>query len=216
MKKLKGLTNPDTLLRMTLPKATTVIFNFVMGGFSIALRSAVTLLRATVVTRILSALTILALDIYGLARKRISVVQFVRKVRLSILLIFFGTVGWNIGAGWFAIEIIGGLIGAAIMGTIIPMGFEKILNKYVPSDEQKMLEIVDEVLESCDCTENECEKIKKKISPGKLKLMFASKDRKEYARQLIEDCRKNDKAKMAKIKAKNKKDKLRRKKHGRH
>jgi len=172
---------------MTLPKATTVVFNFVMGGFSVALRSAVHLLRATVITRILSALTILALDVYGLARKRISIVQFVRNVILSILLIFFGTVGWNIGAGWFAIEIIGGLIGAGIMGTFIPMGFEKIIDKFVKSDEQKMMEIVDEVL--CDCPEKEQEQIKKNISPGKLKLMFASQNREEYARQLVEDCR---------------------------
>ena len=205
VKKLKGLTNPDTLLRMTLPKATTVVFNFIMGGFSVALRSAVTLLRATVVTRILSALTILALDIYGLVRKRISVVQFVRNVVLSILLIFFGTVGWNIGAGWFAIEIIGGLIGAGIMGTFIPMGFEKVIDRYVQSDEKKMMEIVDEVLVSCDCPEKEQEQIKKKISPGKLKLMFASSDRQEYARQMVEECR-NDKDKE-KTKGKRKKSK---------
>jgi len=186
---------------MTLPKATTVVFNFVMGGFSVALRSAVHLLRATVITRILSALTILALDVYGLARKRISIVQFVRNVILSILLIFFGTVGWNIGAGWFAIEIIGGLIGAGIMGTFIPMGFEKIIDKFVKSDEQKMMEIVDEVL--CDCPEKEQEQIKKNISPGKLKLMFASQNREEYARQLVEDCRNaKDKDRRKKIKDK--------------
>jgi hypothetical protein len=197
IKKLKGLTNPDTLLRMTLPKATTVVFNLAMSGFNIALRSAVTLLRATVVTRILSALTILALDVYGLARKRISVVQFIRNIVLSVLLIFFGTVGWNIGAGWFAIEIVGGLIGAGVMGTFIPMGFEKILGKFVKSDEEKMMEIVDAAL--CDCPEKEQEQIKKKISPGKLKLMFASGDREEYARQLIQDCR-------SKIMIKNKKE----------
>ena len=172
---------------MTLPKATTVVFNFAMGGFRVALRSAVTLLRATVITRILSALTILALDVYGLVRKRISVVQFIRNVILSILLIFFGTVGWNLGAGWFAIEIIGGLIGAGIMGTVIPMGFEKIIDKFVQSDEKKMMEIVDEVL--CDCPEKEQEEIKKKISPGKLKLMYASSNRREYARQMVEECR---------------------------
>ena len=196
VKKLKGLTNPDTLLRMTLPKATTVVFNFAMSGFNVALRSAVSLLRATVITRILSALTILALDVYGLARKRISIVQFVRNVVLSILLIVFGTLGWNIGAGWFAIEIIGGLIGAAIMGTIIPVGFEKIIGRYVKSDEQKMMEIVDEVI--CDCPKKEQEEIKKKISSSKLKLMFASDDRKEYARYLVEDCRNKTKTRIEK------------------
>ena len=199
VKKLKGMLSPDTLLRMTLPKAATVVFNAViMGGFRVALRSAVQLLRATVITRILSALTILALDIYSLARKRISVAQFIRNIVLSALLIFFGTVGWNIGAGWFAIEIIGGLIGAGIMGTFIPMGFEKILNKYVKSDEQKMMEIVDEVL--CDCPEKEQERIKEKISPGKLKLMYASSNREEYARQLVEECRSKIKTKENDIK----------------
>ncbi|MCL2573875.1 MAG: hypothetical protein FWE34_04890 [Defluviitaleaceae bacterium] len=190
MKKLKGLASLDTLLRMTLPKITTAAINLVMlGGFRVALRSMVQLLRATVFTRILSAITILVLDLYGLARNRISKVQFVRNVVLSILLIVFGTMGWYIGAGWFAIEILGGLIGAGIMGTVIPMGFEKILGRYVKSDEQKMMEIVDEVLTECDCSKDEQEQIKKKITPGKLKLMFASKNREEYAKQLVEDCR---------------------------
>ena len=192
---------------MTLPKIATVVFNLVASGFRIALRSAVQLLRATVITRILSALTILALDIYSLARKRISVVQFVRNVILSALLILFGTLGWNLGAGWFAIEIIGGLIGAGVMGTVIPMGFEKIVGKYVKSDEEKMLEIVDKVI--CDCPLEEQKEIKEKISPGKLKLMYASENREEYAKKLVEDCRQQDKNK-------NKTDKKRRKKHVRH
>jgi len=189
MKKIKDMASLDTLLRMTLPKAATVVINLFQVGFRFALRSAVQLFRATIFTRVLSALTILALDLYGLKKKQISKVQFVRNILLSVLLIVFGTIGWNIGAGWFAIEIIGGLIGATLMGVAVPSLFNKLVGKFVESDEEKMMKIVDECLK--DTPPEDCKKIKEKITSSKLKKMFASSDKTVYAQQLIEECKKD-------------------------
>jgi len=186
---MKTLVKGETLLKMMLPKIVQITFNFAQGGFRIALRSMVHLLRATIVTRILSAITILALDVYSLTKRRISWVQFWRNVALSACLVVFGTIGWNLGAGWFAIEILGGIIGAALVGFTVPAILERIMNKFIKSDATKMMENVNSV--ACECcppepTEAVRKKMKVVFSASKLKLMYASPDRECFARDVLD------------------------------
>jgi len=189
----KFLNNIDTIFRMIAPKMVTILINAIRGGSRVILRSTVQLLRANMLTRILSCLTILLMDIIDLSRKRISKVQFIRNIILSFLLILFGTLGWNIGAKWFAIEILGGLIGAGVMGMASNSLFDRLFDKFIKSDKQCMLQIVASLLE--DSTEEERTAILKQISPAQLKKMYASENREQFAFNLIEEYRKlhNDK-----------------------
>ena len=149
------------------------------------LRSTVQLLRANMLTRILSCLTILMMDIIDLSRKRISKVQFARNIILSALLILFGTLGWNIGARWFAIEILGGLIGAGVLGMASNSLFDRLFEKVVKSDRKCMLEIIDKCLG--DCPETERMVVLKQITPVQLKKMYACENKEQFAIKLISE-----------------------------
>ena len=181
MKKLASL---DSVMRLLAPKAVTFGFNIIRNGSRIALRSIVQLMRATLITRILSCFTILLFDIVDFSRHRISKLQFIRNIVLSGLLILFGTLGWNIGARWFAIEIIGGLIGAGVLSMASGALFDKIVGKYVKSDSECMLTIVSDVLNGYPEL-NKAEMLKK-ITPTQLKLMYAAGNREDFAVKLIE------------------------------
>jgi len=181
----KFLNNLDTIIRMITPKMVTILINAIRGGSRVILRSTVQLLRANMLTRILSCLTILMMDIIDLSRKRISKVQFVRNIILSCLLVLFGTLGWNIGAKWFAVEILGGLIGAGVMGMVSNNLFDRLFDKFIKSDRQCMLQIIAGLLN--DNTEEERITILKQIPPAQLKKMYASKNREQFALKLIEE-----------------------------
>jgi hypothetical protein len=129
------------------------------------------------------------MDIADIARKRISPVQFARNIILSLLLILFGTLGWDIGARWFAFEILGGIIGAGVMGMASSTVFDKLADKFIASDAKKMMDIIDAAM--LDYPSEERTRIKKKITPAQLKRMYASDDRYEYAAKLIEKINSN-------------------------
>ncbi|MCL2051510.1 MAG: hypothetical protein FWG91_07275 [Lachnospiraceae bacterium] len=183
---MKLFNNLDTIIRMIAPKVITILINAIRGGSRVILRSTVQLLRANMLTRIISCLTILLMDIIDLSRKRISKIQFARNIVLSGLLILFGTLGWNIGARWIAIEILGGLIGAAVMGMASNSLFDRLISKFIKSDKQCMLQIVNDCL--ADCEEKERAAIIKQITPAQLKKMYASADKEQFAYEMIKDC----------------------------
>ena len=180
---MKRFNNFETIIRMLAPKVVTILVNAIRGGSRVILRSTVQLLRANMLTRILSCLTILMMDIIDLSRHRISKIQFVRNIILSGLLILFGTLGWNIGARWFAIEILGGLIGAAVMSMASNSLFDRLMEKFIKSDKQCMLQIIEGCLE--ERPENERIAIMKQITPTQLKKMYASEDREEFAKGIL-------------------------------
>jgi hypothetical protein len=124
------------------------------------------------------------MDIVDLSRRRISKVQFARNLVLSGLLILFGTIGWNIGARWFAIEILGGLIGAALVSMASNSFFDRLFEIFIKSDKQRMLQVVSDCLS--DCPEAERAALLKQISPSQLKKMYASDDREGFAREMID------------------------------
>ncbi|MCL2719321.1 MAG: hypothetical protein FWE14_11140 [Lachnospiraceae bacterium] len=183
MKKI--LSNLDTIIRMITPKLVTILINAIRGGSRVILRSTVQLLRANMLTRIISCLTILLMDIIDLSRRRISKIQFIRNLVLSGLLILFGTIGWNIGASWFAIEILGGLIGAAVMSMASNSLFDRLIEIFIKSDKQCMLQVVNDCL--ADYPESERVAFTKQLSPGQLKKMYASKDREQFVLEFIND-----------------------------
>ena len=144
MKKF-NIKDTDTLIRLVLPKVVKVGLNILQMGPRILMRSAVSVLRANMATRIISALSLLVLDVVDLRRKRISKSQFVRNVFLSIMLVLSGTLGWYAGSSWLvlevlgvAAEIVGGIIGAAVLVAVSGKMFDIVCNKFHTADSEKI------------------------------------------------------------------------------
>ena len=181
----------DQAIKIIAPKIVTGLANIMRLGPRMIFRSTVELLRANLLTRILSCITLLAVDIYDLARKRISWVQFTKNVILSAMLVVSGTVGWNWGSRWIVLEffggfvdIVGGIIGAAIMSFLSNFVLDKASEKIIETDSQKMWKILDPYIDALD--ESKQAEIRDKITDSCLKKMYASKDRQAFATELID------------------------------
>jgi hypothetical protein len=182
------LSKKDQLVKVVAPKVVTGLANIFRLGPRMIFRSGMELMRANLLTRILSCLTLLVVDIYDLMKKQISRTQFFKNVTLSAMLIVSGTVGWNLGSRWIVLEffggfvdIAGGIIGAGIMSVLSNFLLDKASGKLIETDAQKMWKILDPHLEGL---ENEQE-IRDKITCSCLKKMYAAQDKQAFAAELI-------------------------------
>ncbi|MCL2387684.1 MAG: hypothetical protein FWC89_09090 [Defluviitaleaceae bacterium] len=189
----------DQAIKIVAPKVVTGLANVMRLGPRMIFRSTMELLRANLITRILSCITLLVVDVYDLAKKRISVPQFTKNVILSALLVISGTVGWNWGSQWIVLEvfggfvdIVGGIIGAGIMSFLSNLLLDKASGKIIETDAQKMWKILDPHIEALP--ENEQQEIRDKITSTCLKNMYASEDREKYAADLIPHLKNGGKA----------------------
>jgi len=149
------------------------------------------LLRANLITRVLSCVTLLVVDVYDLAKKRISKPQFIKNVILSLLLIVSGTVGWDWGSRWIALEflagfadIAGGIIGAGIFTFLSNIILDKAGGKIIESDAQKMWKILDPFIDALP--EEKREEVRDGVTCTCLKKMYAAEDREAFATELVE------------------------------
>jgi len=190
-KKIKKIIKgSDSLIKLAAPKVVTAGVNVMRMGPRIIMRSTVELMRANLLTRILSCITILIIDIFDLSRKRISKTQFIANVILSLLLVVGGTVGWNFGGRWIALEImggmadiIGGMIGAGVVVFLSGFVFGKACDKLIESDAQKMWKIINRYIEALP--EEEQLSVRGSITNSCLKKMFACENREAFADDLI-------------------------------
>ena len=184
------LKKKDAVVKMVAPKIVTAIANIMRLGPRMIFRSTIELMRANLITRILSCITLLFVDTYDFVRKRISRAQFVKNVILSAMLVISGTVGWNLGSRWIVIEIfggfvdiVGGILGAAIMSFVSNFVLDKISGKLVESDAQKMWKILDPHIEKL--SEEDQEYAREHVTGKCLKQMYASKDKEAFAARLV-------------------------------
>jgi len=190
-KKIKKIIKgSDAIVKLAAPKVITAGVNVMRMGPRIILRSTVELLRANLLTRILSCITILVMDIYDLSRKRISKVQFMVNVALSLLLVVGGTIGWNFGGRWIVFEvlggmadIIGGMIGATVVVFLSNIVFDRACKKLIESDAQKMWRIIDPYIENLP--QEERVPVRGSITGSCLKKMYASDNRELFAEDLV-------------------------------
>ena len=180
----------DAIVKIVAPKIVTGFANIMRMGPRMIFRSTVELLRANLITRILSCVSLLVIDVIDLTRKRISVPQFVKNVILSALLVVSGTIGWNFGSRWIVLEIfggfvdiVGGIIGAGIMSFLSNVVLDKVSGKVVESDAQKMWKILDPYIDVLP--EEEREYAREHVTAACLKKMYAAKDREAYAMELV-------------------------------
>ena len=191
----------DTAIRLLLPKIVKIGMNIITLGPGILVRSTVTILRANMATRIVSSLSLLALDIVDLKRARISKPQFIRNIFMSLIMVVGGTLGWYMGASWLVIEflsagvaeIVGGILGTVLTIGVTGKAFDVVCDKIHCSDSKAMRIILSKHLTDYD---NELKtKILKNVSDSELKKMYASKNREAFANELILKAKKKIKRK---------------------
>jgi hypothetical protein len=193
-KKIKKflINKKDQGIKIIAPKIVTGLANVMRLGPRMIFRSSMELLRANLLTRILSCVTLLVVDIYDLAKRRISKVQFVKNVLLSAMLVISGTVGWEWGSRWIVLEffggfvdIAGGIIGAAVMSVVSNFVLDKVSGKLIETDAEKMWKILNPLINAFP-QETQAE-IRDRITASSLKKMYASEDKQAFAAALTEE-----------------------------
>jgi len=205
IKKQSKLSSKEDIAKLAAPKLAQVLFNIVHIGPRIILRSAYMVLRANIITRIISAAVLMVFDTISFIRKRISLRQYFINVILALMLLFGGTAGWYAGEyfiAWILIEnaVLGFvicIIGAGFLGWIAGFVTEKIINRFFKDDSYDMLVICNEVFcglaREHNLTPEQAEKAVESILINKsvVRNMYAAKDKVAFARDFIAPCLKD-------------------------
>ncbi len=206
---LRGTT--DWVVKGMGTKAASWLANGLRSGNSIygaaAVNNVSKLLRGNIVTGIATTLVVSSADFVRLFRGRVSGVQVFKNVATTASSVAGGTVGWVAGAAAGAAlgsavpvvgtaigGIAGGIIGAFTGGTVASKAAETILDEFIEDDAKEMLTIVEkyfgelatDYLLNKDDAKKVIQDFQKKDLPDTLRDMYASNNRKDFARRLLE------------------------------
>ena len=194
----------EAVIAMIGPKASAVLINaFRVGAKPIygaaAMKSAAKLLRGNVITAAGTFVVLSSFDIANIFRGRISGKQLFKNMTGTAATVGAGTGGWIAGAAAGSVvcpgpgTIIGGLAGSVAAGSVAGKAANAVLDKFIEDDANEMVKIIQDVFTDMASeyllNNKEAEKIVDKLRDqlnGKtLKNMFASQDRKKFARDLL-------------------------------
>ena len=185
-------------------KASAAIVNAFRGSAgniygAAAMKSAAKLLRTNIITSIIAVVVFSIGDFINLLRRRITFKQFIKNF-VVLALSIAASVGAGIGGAALGTFIFPG-VGSAIVSFIFAVGGgalagfagKKLLGLFIKDDAEEMVKIIEEefkiISEDYLLSRNESEKIvdklTRKLSLKVMRKMVASKDRHEYARNLI-------------------------------
>lgn len=202
----------DAVVSLIGPKASAVLINAFRGGSNIygaaAMKSASKMIRGNFITSLASFTILSTGDISNIFRRRISGGQFIKNLCNTGASLIGGAGGWGVGATVGAavgsvIPVVGTAVGAGIGALLGGFGGGSIaskvssvaLDKFIEDDANIMLEIIQEVFTDLAgeylLTQKEAEKIvdriREELDGKKLKDMFASNDRRKFARNFLEE-----------------------------
>ena len=191
--------NKEELAKITASKLAPMFFNIIQLGPRMILRGVFNLMRANIVTRLISVVVLLVFDIYNLAKHKMSKNQFIINVILALSLLIGGTIGWT--GGQYAVNVVienitlailGGVIGAGVLGGLFGGLVEKIIHRFIKSDFHEMLQIYNKEFVNL-CKEYNINRFELAsllemitITPYDLKTLFLREDRESYAYNYLE------------------------------
>jgi len=198
----KKIGNANDLARLAAPKTAQMLYNAMRVGPRLILRSAFELLRANMITRVISVVVLLAIDKFSLIKGRISVKQFIINVTLALMLLVGGTAGWFLGSQALSmvmeslvLGILAGLIGAGLLSAGLSFLVNRIIHLFVKDDTEDMLDIYNQCFaalaeehalnedEICTAADNIC------MSKEHVRDIFSEKtDRMAFACSKLEPC----------------------------
>ena len=185
------------------PKASAVLVNAFRNGSNIygaaAMKSAAKLLRGNVITSAVTVAVLSTVDVVNIFRGRISGKQLFKNLANTTSTVAGGTGGWLGGAAIGSAilpgvgTVIGGLIGSIAAGAAAGKVSNAVLGAFIEDDAEEMVSIIEsefqdlaaDYLINKDEADNIVEKLQKELNGKKLKDMFASSDRIEYADNLL-------------------------------
>ena len=144
----KKIGSANDIARLAAPKTAQMLYNALRVGPRLILRSAFELLRANMVTRVISVVVLLTIDKFSLLKGRISIKQFVINVIMALMLLVGGTAGWMLGSRGLSLVleslvlgIIAGLVGAGVISAVLSFLVNKLIHLFVTDDTEDMLDI---------------------------------------------------------------------------
>ncbi len=194
----------ETIISIMGPKASAVLINaFRVGAKPIygaaAMKSAAKLLRGNAITAGVTFVVLSSFDVVNIFRGRISGKQLFKNLIGTAATVGGGTGGWVAGAAIGSAvlpgigTVIGGLAGSMIGGTAAGKASNAVMGELIEDDADEMVKIIQgvftdmasEYLLNNKEAEKSVDKLKDKLDGKALKDMFASNNRKNYARSLL-------------------------------
>ena len=199
------------------PKASAVLINAFRSGSNIygaaAMKSAAKLLRGNVITAGVTVIVLSSFDVANIFRGRISGKQLFKNMANTATTVVGGTGGWIAGAAIGSAifpgvgSIVGGLIGSIGAGAVAGKATEAVLGSFIEDDAEEMVRIIEKVFAEMSVdyllnqkeAEKSVDKLSERLDGKTLKDMFASNNRKKYARELLTPIIEREIAKRPKI-----------------
>ena len=204
------VSSSEAIVSVMGPKASAVLVNAFRSGTNIygaaAMKSAAKLLRGNAITGVASVVILSSVDIVNIFRGRISGKQLFKNVANTTTTVVSGTAGWVGGATvgatiGSAVPIIGtviggfagGLIGSVAAGATSGKVSKVVLDAFIEDDAEAMTRIIEKVFQEMSVdyllnqkeAENIVDSLKEELTGRTLKDMFASKEKEEFAKNLL-------------------------------
>lgn len=207
----------EAVVAMMGPKASAMLINAFRSGANIygaaAMKSAAKLLRGNAITAGVTVVVMSTFDVANIFRRRISGKQLFKNLTNTATTVVSGTGGWMAGAAaGTAImpgigTVIGGLVGSVGAGIVAGKATDAVLGVFIEDDAKEMVRIVEEVFTDMVSeyllnqkeTEKSVDKLSEELTGKLLKDMFASADRKLFARNLLAPIIENEVSKRRSI-----------------
>lgn len=193
----------ETIVGLMGPKASAMLVNAFRSGNNIygaaAMKSAAKLLRGNVITAGVTVVVLSSFDIANIFRGRISGKQLFKNLANTTSTVAGGTAGWVDGAAIGSAilpgigTVVGGLIGSIGAGAVANKATDTVLGNFIEDDADEMVRIIEkqfgELAVDYLLNQKEAEKVADNLQgklDGKiLKKMYASTDRKDFARDIL-------------------------------
>ncbi len=207
----------EAIVKVMGPKASATLINAFRGGKAAihgatAMKSAAKLLRSNAITATVTVAVLSSFDVANIFRGRISGKQLFKNLTNTATTVAGGTGGWIAGAAAGSAilpgvgTVVGGLLGSVLGGGAAGKATDKLLG-FIEDDADAMVKIIQDVFEELASeyllsqkeAEKSVDKLKEKLDGKKLKDMYASADKKQFARNLLVPIVENEVAKRRKI-----------------
>lgn len=204
----------EALVSMMGPKASAVLINAFRAGAkpiygAAAMKSAAKLLRGNAITAGVTFVVLSSFDVANIFRGRISGKQLFKNMVGTAATVGGGTGGWLAGAAAGSAilpgvgTVIGGIAGSLICGAAAGKVSNAVVGEFIDDDADEMVEIIQDVftdmaseyLLSNKEAEKSVDSLKDMLDGKTLKDMFASSDRKTFAKNLLTPIIENETAK---------------------
>lgn len=200
----------EAIVNIMGPKASAMLVNAFRSGTNIygaaAMKSAAKMLRGNAITGAVSVVVLSSVDVVNIFRGRISGAQLFKNITNTASTVVGGTAGWVGGAaagaaigsvvpiiGTAVGGFVGGLLGSFAGGSTAGKISNNVVSKFIEDDADEMIRIIEKVftqmaedyLLSQKEAENIIDKLKVDLTGSTLKDMFASSNRRKFARNLL-------------------------------